>query len=194
MKDKLKILLVHGDTEQRASLRQALAELGHELALEGTTCRELLNSARAVPPDLILCGVELADGDGVEALVSLSDEVAIPAIIVTKRTSLATVEQAILDHVMAYLIEPVDSHEIKPTIHLVLRRFEQFQELQSEVESLRQALSERKVIERAKGVLMNRDGIDEDAAYKKLRRMATDGRIRLHAAAESLLNETSAGA
>jgi AmiR/NasT family two-component response regulator len=190
MNEKLQVLLAHGDPHQRAMLKKALVELGHEVVCECDSAQELSEFALAAKtPDLIVSGVDLRGGDGVQALVRISETVAVPAIIVTQRTSLEIVERAILDHVMAYLIEPVEAHEIKPTIHLVLRRFEQFQELQAEVESLRQALSERKTIERAKGVLMNRDDIDEDAAYKKLRRMATDSRIRLFDAAQSLLAE-----
>jgi len=90
--------------------------------------------------------------------------------------------------VMAYLIEPIKSAEIMPTIYLVLKRFEQFQELQAENESLKQALADRKLIDRAKGVLMKRAGIDEDAAYKRLRRLATNNRIRMAEAAERVLS------
>jgi len=194
MNDRLKTLLAHSKPEQRAELKQALEELGHEVVCDCDSCESMMSTVRSSPPDLIVTGVDLADGDGIHALVTLADEFAIPAIVVTQRTSLQVVERAMLDHVMAYLIEPVEVREIKPTIHLVLKRFEQFQELQSEVESLRGALADRKVIERAKGVLMKADQLDEDAAYKKLRRMATDGRIRMIDAAQAYLEEETKGA
>jgi response regulator NasT len=193
MKEQLKTLLAHANPDQRAQLKTALLELGHEVVCDCDSCDQLAASVRRAPPDLIVTGVDLADGDGIQTLVKLGDEFAIPAIVVTQRTSLAVVERAMLDHVMAYLIEPVEVREIKPTIHLVLKRFEQFQELQGEVESLRGALNDRKVIERAKGFVMKRDDLDEDAAYKKLRRMATDNRIRLVEAAQSLLDEEAKG-
>lgn len=194
MNERLKTLLAHGKPDQRAELRLALTQLGHEVVCDCDRCDEMVATVRKERPDLIVAGVDLADGDGIQALVNLSEEVSIPAIVVTQRTGLQVVERAMLDHVMAYLIEPVEVREIKPTIHLVLKRFEQFQELQSEVESLRQALTDRKVIERAKGVLMKRDDIEEDAAYKKLRRMATDGRIRLADVAEKVLSDETKGA
>ena len=194
MNERLKTLLAHGKPEQRAELKAALVELGHDVICDCNSCDAMVETVRAHRPDLIVTGVDLSDGDGIHTLVSLSDEYSIPAIVVTQRTSLKVVERAMLDHVMAYLIEPVEVSEIKPTIHLVLKRFEQFQDLQSEVETLKQALADRKVIERAKGLLMKRDDLDEDAAYKKLRRMATDGRIRLVDAAETLLQEETKGA
>jgi AmiR/NasT family two-component response regulator len=194
MTDRLKTLLAHSVSEQRAQLKRALIELGHEIVCDCDSCEALVSAVRSSAPDLIVTGVDLVDGDGIHTLVGLGDEYAIPAIVVTKRTSLEVVERAMLDHVMAYLIEPVEVREVKPTIHLVLKRFEQFLELQNEVRSLRGALDDRKVIERAKGLLMRREEIDEDTAYKKLRRMATDGRIRLVDVAQSLLDqETTEG-
>jgi response regulator NasT len=194
MKEQLKTLLAHPNPEQRAQLKRALTELGHDIVCDCDSCDSLISTVRASQPDLIVTGVDLVDGDGIQTLVALGDEYAIPAIVVTQRTSLQVVERAMLDHVMAYLIEPVEVREIKPTIHLVLKRFEQFQELQSEVDTLKNALNDRKVIERAKGLLMKRDELDEDEAYKKLRRMATDGRTRLATVAQSLLDEETTGA
>jgi two-component system, response regulator PdtaR len=88
-------------------------------------------------------------------------------------------EQASLDHIMAFLVEPIRREELLPTIHLVRRRFEQFQELRSEADSLRTALQERTLIERAKSQLMRQENIEEDAAYQHLRRLATARRVRL---------------
>jgi len=195
MQERLKTLLAHAQPEQRAELKKALIELGHEVVCDCDSCHELVSCVRsASPPDLIVTGVDLVDGDGIQTLVSLGDEFAIPAIVVTQRTSLQVVERAMLDHVMAYLIEPVEVREVKPTIHLVLKRFEQFQDLQNEVHSLREALNDRKLIERAKGLLMKEEDIDEDTAYKKLRRMATDGRIRMVEVAQKLLDRETKGA
>jgi response regulator NasT len=194
MKERLKTLLAHAKPEQRARLRTALIELGHEVVCDCDSCTDLVSCVQSSPPDLIVTGVDLVDGDGIQTLVGLGDQFAIPAIVVTQRTSLQVVERAMLDHVMAYLIEPVEVREVKPTIHLVLKRFEQFQELQSEVDSLRAALNDRKVIERAKGLLMKQEEIDEDAAYKKLRRMATDGRTRMIEVAQRILDQETKGA
>ena len=186
MNERLRILLAPGAGESDV-LTSVFRALEHEIVETCRTAQDMINSAVARQPDLIVTAVDLPDMDGVSALVEISKTVAIPAIIVTPRTSLDIIERAMLDHVMAYLIEPVQEAEIKPTIHLVLRRFEQFREMQAEVESLRQALSDRKLIERAKGILMRRDDSDEDAAYKKLRRLATDARMKMVEAAQQIL-------
>jgi response regulator NasT len=181
---RLRVLLACG--EPHCALEEMIARTTGDVAV-CYSARELINRAISERPDLIITVVDLPDMDGVSALVEISNTVSIPAIVVTPRTSLEIVERAMLDHVMAYLVEPVEEAEIRPTVHLVLRRFEQFQEMQAEVDSLRQALADRKVIERAKGVLMRRENLDEDAAYKQLRRAATDGRIRLIEVARKVL-------
>lgn len=184
----LKIVLAHGMEDARTVLHQALEKLHYEDLHTCGTGRELIALAKSRSPDLIITGVDMPDGDGVEALIEISQTQKIPAIVVTQQRSLEVVQRALEDHVMAYLLEPVDVEEILPTIFLVLRRFEQFQELQEENESLKQALADRKVIERAKGGLMRQAGIDEETAYKRLRRMATDNRIRMGDAAERVLS------
>lgn len=183
----LKVVLAHGAEDARTILREALIQLHfHQLRI-CSSGRELIALANEIEPELIITGVDLPDVDGVSALIEISQQHKIPAIVVTQQASLHVVERALEDHVMAYLLEPVNTDEIMPTIYLVLRRFEQFQELQQENESLKQALADRKVIDRAKGALMKQAGIDEETAYKRLRRMATDNRIRMADAADRIL-------
>lgn len=184
----LKVLLAHNDRDTLATLEAAVSELQHEVIEVCQTATQILARARKDPPDLIMTAVDLPDFDGVSALVELSRDVAIPSIVVTTRRTLDVVERALRDHVMAYLMEPIEKEEIKPTIYLVLKRFEQFQDLRQEVENLKQALDDRKLIERAKGMLMHRWDVDEEEAYRRLRRHATDGRIRLVDAARAVLD------
>lgn len=183
----LKIALAHGMADAREVIHAALVLAEYEDIWICQTAAELIATTIEREPDLIITGVDLPDMDGPTALIEISKSRTIPAIIVTRLQSLELVQRALEDHVMAYMIEPVKPEEIVPTILLVTRRFEQFKELEAENQSLKQALSDRKVIERAKGVLMKQRGLDEEAAYKQLRRQATDNRIRMVEAAEYLL-------
>lgn len=184
----LKIVLAHGVEDARTVLYQTLVKLREESVYCCATGHELMALVKEHTPDLIITGVDLPDVDGVTALLEISQTRKIPAIVVTQQHSLEIVQRALEDHVMAYLLEPVNVEEILPTIFLVLRRFEQFQELEQENESLKQALADRKVIERAKGALMKHADIDEETAYKRLRRMATDSRMKMAEAAERVLS------
>ncbi len=183
----LKVILAHGIEDARIVLREALHKLRYEDLCVCASGPELIAMAKEHSPDLIITGVDLPGLDGIAALIEISKTHKIPAIVVTQQRSLELVQRALEDHVMAYLLEPVNVDEITPTIYLVLRRFEQFQELQQENESLKQALADRKLIERAKGALMKHAAIEEEDAYKRLRRMATDNRIRMAEAAERVL-------
>lgn len=183
----LKVLIAHSCPDTRETLKIAVRELGHELTAPCETAAELVTRGRSREADLIITGVELPDFDGVTALVEISRDAAIPSIIVTRRRSLALVERALDDHVMAYLMEPVQPHDVKPAVYLVLKRFEQFEELRNEVSVLKQTLEDRQLIERAKGVLMGHGDVSEEEAHKRLRRMATDCRIRMIEAARRIL-------
>lgn len=184
----LRVLLAHGERDARDALHKILRELRQDEVQICDSGRALIDAALENEPHLIVTGIDLPEVDGLTALLQISEQITIPAIVVTKQNSLEAVEKALQDHVLAYLLEPLRTEEILPTIYLVLRRFEEFQELRQEVESLKQALGDRKLIERAKGMLMQRSSLDEATAYKRLRRFATDHRIRLVQAADRILS------
>ena len=184
----LRVLIAHPTPDVVELIRKAVEDLGHSVVAACETASELVARGSRGEGDLIIASVDLPDFDGVTALVQISHVIAVPAIVVTQRRTLEIVERALKDHVMAYLVEPVRADDLKPSIYLVLRRFEQFQDLQQEVVELKAALEERKLIERAKGVLMRRGNINEEEAHKRLRRMATDQRIRMVDAARVVLS------
>lgn len=185
----LKIALAHGMADAREAIHAALVLSRYEDIWMCRTGAELIATSLEHEPDLIITGVDLPDMDGPSALIEISQTLTIPAIVVTWQRSLELVQRSLEDHVMAYLLEPVKPEEIVPTIFLVTRRFEQLKELEAENQSLKQALADRKVIERAKGFLMKQHGLDEEAAYKQLRRQATDNRIRMVEAAQQVLSD-----
>ena len=116
-----------------------------------------------------------------------------PSIVVTKKDSLDKVEKAMDDHVMAYMIEPVNSDELKPAIYVVLRRFEQLKQLEEENESLKDALASRKKVERAKGILMAKKGWSEEEAYLYIRKAATSNRIKMDSVADIVIETETKG-
>ena len=183
----LRVLVAYGTFDGRDVVSQLLTERRHDDIQACASGTRLVEQALALEPDLIITGIDLPELDGLSALIQISQSLTIPAIVITQQSTLDKVEQALKDHVLAYLLEPIQPQEILPTIHLVMRRFEEFRELKTEVETLKQALSDRKVIEQAKGMLMQRAAIDEETAYKRLRRMATDNRIRLIEAAQTVI-------
>lgn len=189
----IKVAVWHRDSGTRDTLCSAVKSLAYEVTATGDKGIELVEHATGRSddsdlPDLVICGIHLHDGNGVRCLIEIAEQRAIPAIVVTDDKSLSSVEKALEDHVMAYLVEPIRESEIRPTIYLVLRRFEQFEELKEEVRDLQESLKIRKLIERAKATIMRRSDVDEETAYQRLRRFAMDNRIRMSEAAEKILD------
>lgn len=187
MAEEISILIAHPDAGVSETLVQAIRELKYHVQAEVNSQQALLDECRRQRPNLIISSVDMRDGSAIDALIKISDENPIPAIVVTDNDSLKEVEHALEDHVMAYLLLPIDKDQIQPTIYLVLKRFEQFEALHEEVQDLRQTLADRKIIERAKGVLMSQEQCDEEDAFRKLQRTASDRRTKLVNIANEIL-------
>ncbi len=184
---ELKIVVSHQDQQTQEILKSAIEQLHHICVSRCESCEEVRESFHSDQPDLIITGLNLYDGHAVDLLLELARERPLPAIVVSSRTSLAAVEEALRDHVMAYLVEPVSVEEIKPTIHLVMSRFQEFQHLRQRNENLREHLEVRKQVERAKGLLMGRLNLTERQAHDYLQKLAKDTRTKLQIVAENVL-------
>ena len=182
------VVLAHDQPRTLRVLSEALAEQHCHVAESCHTAACLVSHCQQHPPNLIITGSELPDGDGLKALAEIARNVAVPAVLVLPKkfpNPLPTPPEAC---VMGYLFEPLQKPEVEAIAVLALKRFSQFRALQDEVQALKQTLSDRKLIERAKGVLMKARGCDEDDAWKQLRRMATDTRKPLIDVARRILD------
>lgn len=188
----LRVVVAHADADTRQLLASVVEELGHSIVGICESTAELRAACRRVSPGLIFSGVDMPDGNAIAALVELSDGNPTPAILVTPKTSLSTVEYALQDHVMAYLVEPVDAAQIKPTIYLVCERFKEFELLKEENEDLRQTLADRKIIERAKGIIMGQQGLSEHDAFRSLQKRAQSKRMKLVRTAQEIVASVEA--
>ena len=111
----------------------------------------------------------------------------IPVILVSAHHEPELIARAEADHVLGYLVKPIKQADLAPAIGLAMRRFEQFEELRKEAADLRQALEDRKIIERAKGVLMKRAKLDEQAAFQRLQKLASEKSRKLVEIAQMIL-------
>lgn len=187
--EQIEIVIAHSSAEIRQCMSELVEEMGFKLRTICSTSKQLLDSGVSQAPDLIISGIELDDGEAIHALIAISDLDPTPAIVITPKESLLDVEKALKDHVMAYLVEPIDTAQIKPTIYLVLERFQQFESLKEENRDLKQALEDRKVIEKAKGLIMGRLQLDESRAFRELQKQATAKRMKLAQYAQQLIAE-----
>ena len=188
MKRLLRVLVADDEPEIRDYLSEALPRLGHEVVGTASSGRELIDKARATNPDLVIADIRMPDIDGIEAAMVLNRDRQVPVIIVSAHHDAETLTRLGADHIMGYLIKPVSEAELKAAITLALVRYRHFLALSREAADLRQALEDRKIIERAKGVIVKRLAVAEEEAYRKLRKFASDRNRKLIEVAQVVLH------
>lgn len=183
---RLKVIVAHGNDGTRRALVEAVGR-EHDVVRDCGTIAEARTSVLETRPDLLVIGVEFSDGDGIDLAVEIGQDEPLPAVVVTTQRSLEAVRRAMKDHVMAFLIEPVVPADVNAAIIVATSRYEQLRVLREEVQDLRLALRQRKVIERAKGMLMAERGLDESEAFAALRRRAQNERRSIAEVAAELV-------
>lgn len=192
MTRSLRIAVAEDDPNLLAYYRDTLSRLGHVVAATARTGTELIEQCRLIQPELILTDIHMPDMDGIEAAGRIAQENPIPVILISGYYDAEYIRRAQENHVLAYLIKPVQDADLATAIAIAFGRFEEFQALRREAADLRQALADRKVIEQAKGVLMKRTGLDEQGALRRMRKLAMDQNLKLVNIAQMILTAEQA--
>ena len=166
----MRILIAEDETIIRLDLRALLEKAGLDVCAEARDGEEAVELARTERPDLAIMDVKMPRLDGIEAARRILDERPIPIVMLTAYGQDELVSRAIEAGVFGYLVKPFRETDLLPAIATARARHEELQTLREEAESLSEALAARKVIERAKGLLMAKDGLTEDEAFDRLRR------------------------
>jgi response regulator NasT len=185
--DSLRILIADDESIRLLSLRAQLAALGHRVVAEASTGEEAVILAASTQPDLAILDIKMPRMDGIEAAERITQARPIPIILLTAYSEAQLVERAAQANISAYLMKPVSEEDLLPALTLALTRFKQFQALRREVVDLREALEARKVIEKAKGILMRRLDLTEDEAFRRLLRQSQEGNRKLAQVAEAIV-------
>jgi len=175
----LRIAVADDEREMRAFFQEVLSHLGHQVVAAADTGRQLVEQCRTTHPDVVITDIKMPDLDGVEAAAALNRERLVPVILVTAHPGADFLARAAEGHVMAYLTKPIKPADLQAAIALAILRFEEFQRLSQDAASLRQALEDRKTVERAKGIVMKRLRLEEPQAYRRLLRLASDQNRKL---------------
>jgi response regulator NasT len=187
MNTSLRIAVADDEADMREYFEKILPRLGHQVISVAETGRELVEHCRALKPDLVITDIRMPQMDGIEAAQIIYRENPIPFILVSAYHDQDLIDRAEADHVMAYLIKPIEQKDLIPAIAIAHRRFEQFQELRREAADLRQALEDRKLVERAKGLIMRRAHLDEPAAFARMQHLSRDQNRKLVEVAKAIL-------
>jgi AmiR/NasT family two-component response regulator len=166
----MRILVAEDETIIRLDLRDLLERAGFEVCAEARDGAEAIELARTEQPDLAIMDVKMPRVDGIEAARRILDERPIQIVMLTAYGQEELVSRAIEAGVFGYLVKPFREQDLLPAIQAARARHAELQELRAEAESLADALAARKVIERAKGLLMEKEKLSEDDAFSRLRR------------------------
>jgi response regulator NasT len=183
----MRILVAEDETIIRLDLRQILERAGFEVCAEARDGEEAVHLAGSELPDLAILDVKMPRLDGIEAARRILAERPIPIVMLTAYGQDELVARAVEAGVFGYLVKPFRESDLLPAIHAARARHEELQALREEAESLAEALATRKVVERAKGLLMEREGLSEQDAFARLRRASQVSGRPLRVVAEALL-------
>jgi response regulator NasT len=184
----LKLVLVEDDAPVRQFVKEAAEKAGHEVVGEAATGTDMVRTVLALEPDLVVFDIHLPRLNGLEALRQIYQERVVAAVAITGDRDQELVRRALEEHVLAYLVKPVEADQLAPALLVAWARFEEMRHLTNENETLRQNLENRKIIERAKGALMKRYRWSEAEAFRRLQRRAMNGRTTMVQLAHTVLN------
>ena len=187
MTSGLRIAVADDEVEMRDFFEKVLPRFGHQVVSVAENGKQLVEHCREQKPDLVITDIKMPELDGIEASTQICQERPVPVILVSAYHDPTLIERAESDHVLAYLVKPIGLADLQPAISIAMRRFAELLALHKECKDLRQALSDRKVIEQAKGLLMKLAGIDENDAFRRLQELASEKNQKLIDAALSIL-------
>jgi len=192
MSRPLRIVVCDDEVDIREYLQTILPSFGHAVVAVAENGQELVEKCRETRPDLVITDIKMPGLDGIDAARQIYRDFPIPVILVSAYHDHELVERAEEDHILAFLVKPIKQADLEPAIAIATRRFEQFQALRREASDLRQALEDRKQIEKAKGLLMRRAGLDENEAFRRLQKMASERNRKLAEIAAMILTAEEA--
>jgi response regulator NasT len=192
--ERTRVIIADDEALIRMDLREMLTHLGYLVVGEVADGRSAINQARELRPDIVVMDIKMPDMDGIEAAKVLTEERVAPVVLLSAYSQRELVERAREAGVTAYLVKPYREEELTPAIEVALARFREFQELEKQVTDLQQALETRKLVDRAKGILMDKQGLTEAEAFRKIQKMSMDNRKPMKDVAEAIILAHQVGA
>lgn len=183
----IRILIAEDNDLVSLTLEEQLRGLGYDVVGIARSGSEAVSMALRLRPDLIIMDIRMPEMDGTEAATRIHDQMAVPIIMLTAYADRETIRRAEAAGALAYLVKPVSENEFPPAINIALARFREIQALRTQVTDLEESLEARKLIERAKGILMQRLGLNERDAYERLRQRARDKRTKMKDIAQAII-------
>ncbi len=194
MSTKRRVVVAEDEALIRLDLTSLLEDAGYEVVAAVTDGQAAIDAVEEFRPDLVLMDVAMPVLDGVTAASKITERRLCPVVMVTAYSQVELVERAADAGAMGYLVKPVAPTSLLPSIEVAIARFEQLNQLAMEVEAVTERLEVRKLVDRAKGLLMTRLGIDEPSAFRWLQKAAMDNRSSMKAVSQGVVEQMGATA
>ncbi len=191
--DRTRIIIADDESLIRMDLREMLLNLDYLVVGEVGDGRSAVNLARELKPDVVIMDIKMPDMDGIEAAKILTEERIAPVILLTAYSQKDLVERAKEAGVVGYMVKPFRESDLVPAIEVALARFKEFETLHKEVQDLQVALETRKLVDRAKGILMDSQGLSEAEAFRRIQKMSMNTRKPMKEVAEAIILAHQAG-
>lgn len=191
MKKPLRIMLAEDEFVVLMGLKSNVEQLGHHVVGEAANGERAVQLALEKEPDLIIMDINMPNLDGIEAIKKINETLFIPSIIVSGNYNEDLIKRATEEGVLYYLVKPIDIKDLQIAINISISKFEEFKNLQDELKDTKKALEARKYIERAKGILMDQNNLNEPEAMKRLQKMSRDYNKKLIIVAKEIIQADS---
>ncbi len=182
-----RIVIADDESIIRMDLREMLTGLGYLVVAEAGDGVTAVNVAREVRPELVIMDIKMPEMDGIEAARILTEERIAPVLLLTAFSQQELVRRAGEAGVVGYLVKPFGETDLAPAIEIAITRFKEFRTLEREASDLRDTLETRKRVERAKGILMQTQGLSEADAFRKIQRLSMNSRKSMREVADAIL-------
>ena len=191
MTKPIRVVIAEDEAIIRLDLKESLEAEGYAVIGETGRGDEAIDLVRMLEPDLVILDIKMPGMNGIDAAKVISDEGLAAVILLSAFSQQDLIKKASNAGVLAYLVKPFQRSDLVPSIELALSRFEEISDLKQETEMLKESLETRKLVDRAKGLLIDNYGLKESDAYRYLQKKAMEDRTTMKAVAEDILADTS---
>jgi two-component system, response regulator PdtaR len=187
MAQQLRLVIADDESIIRMNLKETLVGLGYLVVGEAGDGVSVINLARELRPDLVVMDIKMPKLDGIQAAKVLTEEKIAPVLLLTAYSDRELVDRAREAGVVNYIVKPFRESELLPAIEIALARYAEFREMDKEITDLKETLETRKLVERAKGVLMDTQGLKEQEAFRKIQQLSMNTRKSMREIAEAII-------
>ena len=185
--ERTRVIIADDESLIRMDLREMLTNQGYLVVGEVGDGRSAVNLARELRPDIVIMDIKMPDMDGIEAAKIMTEERIAPVLLLSAYSQQELVQRARQAGVAGYLVKPFRESDLPPALEVALARFSEFRAMEREVDTLQDALETRKSVDRAKGILMDTQGLSETEAFRKIQKMSMNNRKPMRAVAEAII-------